>query len=350
MPAALGNLISRTEYNSIYNSIKNVLGDDGVTPQHGYGRTLQSSEITTAKIIESEDMLALYNDLVKARTHQKGATNLAWTNATGLNSPSDAEIVGVYAADVGSNPNNPSEVTSLYAAADTNEGFADFELAATDIINGRFLVGAGQTSISQAAASTRNTQWGGNDISAPGSFINHTITITWANANERRYFFNSGGEIRFAADFANPTTGGTWTSGTKNQIWQQMASSQGTIVFGAEGTDATGTNPGTGSSIGNYYGNWSATSSSNPVTIYSKSGSGVYAENTYSIKAWQTATNSLRFNIIFQDSDLGDNTTGANGTPIDEFVTADTTSTVTLKTATGVLLIPIPATTVNSNL
>jgi surface protein len=345
MPAALGSLISKDEYNAIHNSVDFVLGA-GDGGENGYGRTLLSSSVSSGDIITSEHMLALYNDILKARKHQKGVnTSVAgfWSNSDGLNAPSDDEIVGVYAADVGANPANPNEVTSFYSSNDVNEGFKDFESAASDIVAGHDLVGPGQLTV-EAYNSTRTSQWGGNDISSPGSSINYAFTVTWANADERRYFFNSGGFIQFGASAA-----GSWTSGTKNAVWKTMLSGSGLINFGKSATVATGTSPGTGSSVGNYYANWANTSSSNPVTIYTKNGSGVYSDNSLIIQAWQTATNSLRFNMIFQDGDLG---TGgpAPDTPVDEFVTADITAGVGIYTATDTLGLPSPDVTVVSSL
>lgn len=348
MPAQLGNIISKAEYNAIQSKIADILGpgDGGET---GYGRSLQSSQITTSKVIESEDMLALYNDLVKARTHQKGAS-LSWTNTDGLASPSDDELIGVFAADIGTNPNDPTDISSAFALSDTSEGFADFESAATDIVSGHDLQGSGQMTISQTSSSTRDTQWGGGDISAPGSFINHTVTITWQNADERRYFFNSGGEIHFSAVNVDGLGFGG-SAGAKTLNWRSMLSTQGTIIFGKNSTAATGTNPGTGSNIGNYYTNWNLTNSSNPAIIYQKLGTSTYSDNSYTIQAWETASNSIRFNIVFQDGDLGTGSPGVAGdTPIDEYVEGETTSTVNLKTATGALSIPIPSSSTTSTL
>ena len=130
-----------------------------------------------------------------------------------------------------------------------------------------------------------------------------------------------------------------------------MLSTQGTITFGKSSTSANGTNPGTGSTIGNFYSNWSATSSSNPAIIYQKLGTDVYSDNSYTIQAWETAANSIRFNIVFQDGDLGTGTPGVRGdTPIDEYVEGETISTVSLKTATGALEIPVPAASTTSTL
>ena len=346
MALTLGSVISRAEYNAIQAKIESVLGDNGNNDEFGYGRATESSQIASAKVIESEDMLALYNDLVKARTHQKGAVNLAWTG-DGLNVPSDAETIGIYAADVGVNPLDADDISSAFASNDTDEGFLDFDNAANDIVNGHDLIGPGQVSISSGSTSLRDTNWGGNDVSLPGSYINHTITVTWQNADERRYFFNTGGEIQFSTlNEQGLTFGGS--EGAKTLNWRSMMSTQGTIIFGKDTTASNGSNPGSGSNIGNYYSQWSNTSSSNPVTLYTKSGAGVYADNYYTIKAWQTAANSLRFDIIFQDADLGEGGPLPD-TPVDEFVTGETSSYVNLKTATSVG-ISTPVVTTNSTL
>jgi surface protein len=342
--AAIGNIITVADYNAIRTKVDSVLGD-GDGAQTGYGRTLESSPVTAGAIIQSEQMQALYNDLVKARKHQKGLTNLAWPG-DGLNSPSDEELIGVYAADIGTDPNDANNRTSFYATSDTDEGFDDFDSAADAIVTDHDLAHPTQLTVSAGSISTRTTQWGGNDVSLPGSSINHTVTVTWINADERRYFFNSGGEIRFDAVFD-----GSHTAGTKDAIWQQMVSSMGTVIFGKNSTasDPDATNPGSGTNIGNFYSNWSNTTSSNRVTIFTKSGTGVYADNYYTIQAWEPATNSLRFDIIFQDADLGEGGPLPD-TPVDEFVTADLTSTLSLKTATGVLDIDVPGITTDSNL
>ena len=329
MAAAIGNLISRTDYNTIQSDINSVLGT-GDGAQTGYGRTLQSSQINSAKVIESEDMLALYNDLVKARTHQKGS--LQWTG-DGLNSPSDAELIGYDAADIG------TDGTSATATNDTTEGFDDFIDATADIVQDHDLAANSQLSLGVPVLSTKTASWGGNDQSFPGTSINHTVVVTWTNADERRYFFNSGGTIIF-----DSIVDGSWTVGTKNEVWQTMMSNLDIVSFGKNSTTSSGTSPGNpASNIGNYYASWSSTSSSNPVQIFTKNGTGVYSDNSYSIYAWETASNSLRFNIVFQDGDIGTATT-APDTPVDEFVTADITSSVKTKYA-STLGIPAPTVT-----
>ena len=343
MPAVT-DLVNSSVYNSIRSTVNNVLGvGDGA--QNGYGRTLESTSKADNDIIYAADMQLLFNDLVKARTHQSG-TPPTWSSADGLGVPSAGEIVGVYAAEIGASG------TSVDAVNDLNEGFADFESAADDISNNRDTFDAGQFSTSIGDNNERQSSWNAQ--------ITHTVTLTWANADERRYFFNTGGVIKFNANLTGGTSvpGDVTTTppGTKDEIWQTMLGTMGTITFGKNTTVADGSNPGTSTNVGNYYDSWASTSSSSPIRIFTKSGTGLYAENEYSISAWETAPNSIRFLISFNDYDTGDDdgelTFGGAATtiPDDEDVTGVTTSTVSLLTATGVLGISEPALTVNSNL
>lgn len=431
-----GQIISSSTYNAIRGRVNRVLGIGNGADQ-GYGVTLSSVSRGDNSLITSEDMLALYNDIVKGRTHQKGSIDLQWTNTAGLNPPSDDDLIGYYAAaafDLTTQPTNtyilywnntqdpnrsislynPTvtgtgiqlrvvhigriyEVTilqngtgfainntinipgifiggyeprnnltitvlnvntdggitvvsatgeanpiqsSVYATNNANEGFQDFIDASNDLEADKDLVGAGQTSISVKSYSRRVTSW--------FSAIDHIVRVEWADANARRYFFNTGGEIRFNANLtgglANPNSVGTAAPpSVKDEIWQSMLGNMGTILFTKYRTYSTGSE-GSDYGFGNYSGSqsvdWSQSSLINPVKIFSQPGVGIYSENEYYILAYQDAANSLIFNIIFNDRDLGDQ--NGVGSAVDEAVTGIVESTVSTKTATGALGIPEP--------
>jgi len=387
--AVVGTNVTAANYNTIQQKIQDVLGvgDGG---QNGYGRTLQSSQKSSGDLIQASDMQALYDDLIKARLHQ--ANPLTWTNADGLAAPSSDENVGVSAADVGNetpiditaltngieyqilsidpDPNNPSDFTLIGASAnevgikfvatgagtgsgqaklaptsanaeeDLAEGYLDFEAAATEIVTDKDVHDATNFSTTTKATSERTSQWGGGDYSNPGSKITHEIEITWANADERRYFFNSGGEIRFNADLI-----GAVTANSKNDVWNTILENMGTIHFTKNSTYSDGSNPGTGTAIGNYYASWGSTSASNRATIFTKNGSGLYADIKYTIQAWEAgAGNSstpsvLRFRIEFQDNDFS---TGSPFPSTDEYVTNNIESNCLVYHDT-VLGIPAPS-------
>ena len=340
MPAVT-DLVNSSVYNAIRSSINNVLGvGDGA--QNGYGRTLESVSKADNDVIFAADMQKLFNDLVKTRTHQTGNPP-TWSNADGLAVPSIGELVGVYAADVG--PGG----TSADATADQAEGFADFEAAAQDILTDKDVFDASQFSTTIEDTNTRQSSWNGS--------INHTVTVTWLNADERRYFFNTGGTIKFDANL----TGGTSVPGdvtttppaTKDEIWQTMLNNMGTYKISVSGSEVVAGTATINSGVSGIYSDtsnatdWSAYNNSNRLTVMSKSGTGVYSENEFKIEAWQTNTNSIRFLLTYSDNDIGDDVDGDEySNPADENVTGTITAVVTARTATG-LGKEYPALTIN---
>ena len=339
MAASVGNLFSAADFNAVVAKITKVLGDDGVDEQVGYGRNVRSSTVDSDTLITAALMDNLYDDLVQARAHQKG-TSFTWdTSADGLNAPDTGEYIGAFAADIG--PTDSSDAT-----ADEAEGFLDFEQAATDILADIYDIGGDQTSLETLETSTRTTAWNGT--------ITTVADIVFTNEDERRYFFNSGGYLQIDASL----TGGNSVAGDqtatypddpgyqKDEIWQTMLNTMGSIRLSRTGTTSTGS--GTAQAIGNY----DLTTSYQ--TIFQKDGSGVYSENYYRIEA-KAATNKITFRITFVDADLGDNRDAdagfpGEGTPVDENVTGTITSTISSRAATGSLAIAHPGSATTSDL
>jgi len=352
MVATINNLITASTYNAIRSKINKVLGS-GDAAEFGYGQTLSTPLKADNDLIEAADMQAIYDDLVLAATHQSGNPPI-WTVPTeGLNAPDSGEIVGVYAADLGAPDPNTGKRTSINSVNDTNEGFLDFEQAAQQIENNRFNIGSGALTTSVATESIRTSAW--------KTEINHIITVQWSTADHRRYWSNAGGKIRFNANLTGGTSQpGDETNtppGTKDEIWQTMLNTMGTIEIGVQGTTTTGTGtPSSQVSIiytdRNTSTNWSNTSTSNRQTIFVKTGSGVYSENRYLIEAAEVDSNAIRFYIKFADFDVGDDQNpGEDGSsPIDENVSGTITSTITFVTPDGFLDISAPSITTNSQL
>ena len=333
MATSVGGLIESSDFNSIRNTVELVLGS-GDGAQIGYGQTLTSSEVSPNDIVRAQDMIDLYADLFAARVHQTGNPP-NWISASdGLAAPTVDDLVGYFAGATG------SDGTSATATTDTDKGFLDFEAAAQEVLDDIYLVGAGQMSATQIGSSVKTSSWNGS--------INHVFTVTFSSADQRRYYFNSGGEIRLDANL----TGGTSVPGnetqtppgTKDEIWQTMLNTMGTIKFGRTNTTSTGSGSGTAT------GNYDLTSSYQ--RLFTKDGSGVYAENVYYIDARSTSPTTIQFRIVFQDNDTGDDTTPTDPYPnaIDENVTGDITSTVTTFRATGTVNVPNPNYTLNSAL
>ena len=385
--AVVGTKVTAANYNTIQGKIQSVLGiGDGA--QVGYGRTLASSAKSSGDVIAAQDMQNLYTDLITARTHQTNP--VTWTNADGLASPDASETVGTSAADIGNEtpltifslvasteymivdvgnsnftligasanqagikftatgPGTGTGIaklspTSVNAEEDTAEGYLDFEAAATEIVTDVALSDPTNFSVTTKLTDTRTSQWGGGDYATPGTKITHEAEVTWPTADDRRYYFNTGGVITFDADMI-----GAVTAGSKNDNWNTILANMGTITFGNSTTSSDGSSPGTGSAIGNYYASWGLTSVSNQVTLFTKNGSGLYADIKYQITAWEEAAgnastpSTLRFRIELQDNDF------STGTGVDEYVTNDITSNVSVRHDT-ILNIPSPSfTTITS--
>lgn len=331
MAAIVGQQITASTFNAIRSKINRILGN-GDSGTRGYGVPLTSTSKVDNDVITAADMEAIYNDLVKARTHQVGVP-VTWNLATdGLAAPESGELVGQYAADIGA-------TSSIDATEDLAEGFLDFENAAADIEADRFLVGAGQSQLTTLSEKNRITPWNGS--------LTFGFTITWVNSEERRFWFNSGGYLTISSRLSGGTSiPGDETNtppGTKDEIWQTMLNTMGTYKINVTGSE-TVTGSGTvDSNVSGIYSDtttstdWSTTSDSNRLTVFTKAGSGVYSENEFKIEAWQTAPNSIRFLLTYTDNDIGDDTTPGDGYDfaVDENVTGTITATISAHTATG---------------
>src|SRR6056300_512549 len=293
MSVNVGDDILAAQYNGLQSRLNTILGSGSGTD--GYGQTLSSSQVLVNADVLASDMDNLLTDINKASNHQIGSNASIGNIAIG-------DVVGANAS--GTDPDNLDEPT---------KGFDDYDSAVATVETNKFLLDAGNSSVEAALSSTRTTAWNGT--------ITHVFTVTFADANQRRYFFNSGGEIRFSANLS----GGNDPKGTD---WATLLSNMGTIKFNYTQTSATGT--GTGSNIGN---NDLTTSYQ---TIFTKTGSGVYAENDYNIAAKRDSNSVLRFRVQFRDDDAGDQQSfGAGSGPIDEDVEGRITSSIQQLRATG---------------
>ena len=304
MAVSTGDSITAAQYNGIQSRVNTVMGTGSST--NGYGQTLTSGQVSVGQTITAEHFDDLRTDINKANNHQSGSNANIGNIAVG-------QVIGADASG--------TNVSSLTV---TDEGFNDYETAVGVIETNKLLIDGGNSSVEAAITSQRTTAWGGGG----GGVVNHEFTVTFGSADQRRFFFNSGGEIRFSASLSG-------SSGSKYNDWLTMLSNMGTIKFGYTATTSTGS--GTGSSIGNY----DLTGAYQ--VIFQKDGTGVYAENQYEIQARQDSTTILRFNVRFEDNDLGDQQPvgpqgvdpNPAGPPIDENVTGTLTSTIQQLRATG---------------
>lgn len=228
---ASGDFILASDYNAIRNKIIRVLGaGDG---SHGYGQSIQSSEVSVGNTVTKTQWDLLRFDIYNALYHQTGS----------VPSISSATVGSVVTFGAG-NPNN--QYDTLSNTATTN----------------RFSLGTGQfVTNTNVSTVTRTDAWNVR--------LECTLTAEFGTADLARYFFNSGGQIRISTT----RTGGASTS--QNTSWSNILAGAGTQLFGGQ-LPTSGFSPMDGT---NYY-----RLTNTFQTFYTTTGSSPYASNRYSLQ------------------------------------------------------------------
>jgi len=255
--AFTGKEITASDYNLLQGQIETVMGVG--SGSSGYGQTLTSSVVSIGNTIQAVHLNNLFSDMRKAHLHIFDT------------SPSLTDIVA----------DNEGNYPIIDAGTkQTPIGWMDYDAVMSTIVNNRDVANDNQMeSVVQTSLTSTKTGWNAN--------IYHEISITFANENARRYFFNTGGQIWFYASITGATE-------QKSLDWNTMFTAVGTTKFTASTTTKTGSS-GTVYDIGNY------DLGVNYQDIMSKLGSGVYAANNYKIRAKREGTNKLWFRIEYND-------------------------------------------------
>ncbi len=187
-----------------------------------------------------------------------------------------AQDIAVYAGA----SNNVSDVSDGATIQDTD--LNNIQSTITNGYNGRLTAASSYLSQESKNTSTRTSAW--------STTVTHDCTVTFGSAALRNAFFNAGGSLYFTAS----RSGGA--SNDQNTDWTNMLSAMGTIKMAYTATTASS---GTTTSIGN------SDLTTTYQTIFTKSGSGSYSTNYYSIQARADSSTVLRFLITFGDSHTG---------------------------------------------
>ena len=144
----------------------------------------------------------------------------------------------------------------------------DFATMIANVDSNRFNTnsGASMTLTSGALAITRSSTWGGGN-----SGITAVATVSFPSEDAARYFFNSGGELRFVV--THPT------GSTQDNNWNSALSSVGTVAFKSHSTTRTGTG-GTPAAVGYY-----ELTTTDQTILSGVIGTGAYATNSISVSA-----------------------------------------------------------------
>jgi len=272
--AGQGTNILALDYNNIQSKIGQVLGAGA--GNYGYNQTVLSSQVAVNQKITALQWQNLYTDLIAARTHQTNA------NETGnLTYPTTSTQI---------KESDRAAYQSYVNVIDTNRLITP---------------PSGQASLGTYASSSRSSAWNGT--------ITHTVTLTFADANTARGFFNAGGNIQISASHTPDT------SNLKNNSWQTMLTNMGTVKMTYSGTANTGSGTGvTTTSIGFYQ------LTTSPQLIFQKlTEQPTYSPNQYDIFAnINGPATAITFSIQFQDN------SAPGGFGVDENVTGTLASLV----------------------
>jgi hypothetical protein len=323
--------ITAEDYNSLQSRISQILGT--VSGDEGYGQTVSSSQvqsITDLSAVDGDSVLStqlnnLRADFNTVAEHQTGSP-------TDISSFSSGDIVG--ADESGTDIEYDKEGNITFVNEDTSKGFNDFISLISDLESNRFDIALNQQDISTLVSLRRTSSWNGT--------INATVLVDFGSANSRRYFFNAGGQIRFAGDVTN-------VSSQRGTFWNDLIENPGEIQFDYTKTNNTGSTSGVSlTGVGNY----DLTSSYQ--NIFRKdASSGLYSDSFWRVEAREESASLISFRIILvndgpeSDSDAGRSGSISGG--VTESVRADIEFEISTRRANGAVTVANPSISVTDS-
>lgn len=290
-----GDTIYAEDYNRLQEKVQSLLGAGGgiYGNDYGYGQTVLSSQVQGSELVTALQLNNLRTDLLRLWQHQTGDT-------FPLNSVNITDIV-----------ESGSATESLLDGV--NKTYNDYTFTVNSTDTNRLNVNLAAMTLIANAASFSFSNW--------NNFKTHDITITFDDSSHRRYFFNTGGQIRISASVP-----GSWATGSKTGTWQNLLSAAGTYIF-------------------TYLENQTITSAPQILVLKNPVAGGVYSENYYKVIGSSISQNILLFRVIFHDVDTGDRT--GLGPGVDENIIGTTTSTAAVYHASGSIVDPENSATVD---
>jgi len=324
MAVNVGDLITAADYNSLQGRVSNVLGNG--SNEFGYGQSLDSSQTSIGTIVTAQRLLNLRADMNDVYTHQTG-------NPIPLDPIATGNVIGA----------DESE-------GNVSKGFNDYLTLMATLENNKFDIALTQQAVNNSIESdTRTSQW------SYASIITE-FTVSFTSVNARRYFFNSGGQIRVSGAVSNLASGSQ--SFQRNLGWQDMVENPGVVLYGIDYVDVTNTSalnvsfPGTLAPPGPGGNPFRPAPSGDPgpggangeeditstyQTIFRKDAdAGVYENSYWTVEARNDSNTTIRYRVTLVDS-------GPETGPIQEPVTADITINSGARRSAGAVEIPFPA-------
>jgi hypothetical protein len=194
--AGQNTLILASDYNLIQSKIASVMGEGSRTK--GYGQTIASSQVGQFSKITASQWNNLRSDVLRARQHQTGqdmTSNVIVASASTTISDAQRAVLLNMAIDAENPVDSEGDLIPVSPPPPT-------DLARSNLFNEQ----------------VRTQKWNGR--------ITQTIDIVWPTANDARYFFNSGGQLKMTVSHANNAAG-------INLLFNNLASNVGTVVLSA---------------------------------------------------------------------------------------------------------------------
>jgi hypothetical protein len=331
MAVSSGDTITAAQFNNLQSRIAQVLGTG--SGSFGYGQNVASLQVLSIQdpsIPDGDTVLAAqFNDL-------RADMNAAYTHQNGSQIPIGEFAVGdIVGADQSGTDLDREDDNFIFVNPDSSKGFNDLLNEMTDIENNRFVIDASQQQIEVRAADERITNWNGTIISE--------FTASFANADERRYFFNAAGQIRISGTVDLSTS--TGDSQDRDEGWSDLIENPGEIQFDYNSTTITGSSTGVTFPDG-VIGNDSLTSSFQEIFKKDANG-GVYGDSYWKIDARLDSSSTIRFRITLVDA--GPESNPDEGVPggiepgVTEPVTADLEFEYSARRANGAVVVDFPA-------
>ena len=302
MPA-VNSIIVQADYNSIRNKVIAVLGNGSGNSGYGQQARIVSTAVAEGTKVTINEWANLRFDIINAYKHINGSNPVTAVVAEG----NTIRYTGSFTPDTGS--------------LDVPQ--KQYDDWANDITTNRFTVAAGESATTSVTTSSRTTAW--------VSQCECIIQLYWSNANDARYWFNSGGKIRISAS----RSGGAGTA--QNTSWTSLLSAAGTQNFGGA-VPNTGTTPNDGT-------NWYKTTSTFQ-TFYTATASSPYGSNNYRLQArcvdvpsnsgGTAASGEIR--VLFTDGYIDSGAASFPNPPPDDIIDGTLTVSVSTLFATGIMV------------
>lgn len=241
MPA-VNSIIVQADYNSIRNKVIAVLGNGSGNSGYGQQARIVSTAVAEGTKVTINEWANLRFDIINAYKHINGSNPVTAVVSEG----NTIRYTGSFTPDTG----------TLDVPQKQYDDWAD------NITTNRFTVAGSESAATAITTSSRTTSW--------VSQCECVIQFNWTNANDARYWFNSGGKIRISAN----RTGGAGTA--QNTSWTTLLSVAGTQNIGGA-VPNTGTTPNDGT-------NWYRTTNTFQ-TFYQATAGSPYGSNLYRIQA-----------------------------------------------------------------